>query len=108
MEDQFGDPEDSNSSDVSSTLTTVKNDELERYLRMNADDIYKQLNPLSFSRDHQNQFPSSALFARRLFSTPVTSTGVERQFSSARLTITERRSRLDPDTANHILGARSA
>jgi hypothetical protein len=32
MEDQFADPEDSNSSDVSEISTKIKNDELEGYL----------------------------------------------------------------------------
>jgi hypothetical protein len=45
--------------------------------------------------------------ARRLFSIPVTSAGVERQFSSADLTITQRRSSIDPDTVNDVLFVRS-
>ena len=106
MEDQFADPDDSNSSDVNSTAT-FKNDELEKYLRMNIEDIHKQPNPLPFWGDHQNKYPGLALIARRLFSISVTSAGVERQFSAAGLTITECRARLDPDTVNDILFIRS-
>jgi hypothetical protein len=109
MEDQFADPDDdSNTCNANSTSsTTIKNDELERYLQMNIDDIYKQPNPLPFWRDHQNKLPALSLLARRLFSIPVTSAGVERQFSSAGLTITQRRSSLDPDTVNDVLFVRS-
>jgi hypothetical protein len=74
---------------------------------MNIDGIYKLQNPLPFWRDHQNKFPGLALSARLLFSIPVTSAGVERQFSYAGLTVTERRSTLHPDTVNNILFVRS-
>ncbi|CAF2972397.1 unnamed protein product [Rotaria sp. Silwood2] len=108
MEEQFADPDDDDGAyDINSTTNTVKNDELERYLRMNIEDIYKQSNPLPFWRDHQKKFPGLALLARRLFSIPVTSAGVERQFSSAGFTITQRRSSLDPDTLNDVLFVRS-
>ena len=107
MEDQFADPDDDNIYDLNSTPATVKN-ELEKYLRMNIEDVYKQPNPLPFWRDHQNKFPGLALLARRLFSIPVTSAGVERQFSSAGLTINQPRSSLDPDTVNDVLFVRSA
>lgn len=109
MEDQFADPDDgTDTHDIDSTsASTVKTDELERYLRMNIEEIYKQPNPLPFWRDHQNKFPALSLLARRLFSIPVTSAGVERQFSSAGLTVTERRSSLDPETVNNVLLVRS-
>jgi hypothetical protein len=108
MEDQFTDPDDDgNTYDLNSASTTAStNDELDRYLRMNIDDIYKQSNPLPFWRDHQNKFLALSLLARRLFSIPVTSAAVERQFSSAGLTINQRRSSLDPDTVNDILFVR--
>ena len=109
MEDQFADPDDDvNNYDINSTpTTTVKNDELERYLRMNIEDKYKQSNPLPFWRDYQNKFPALSLLARRLFSIPVTSAGVERQFSLGGLTITQRRCSLDPDTVSDVLFVRS-
>ncbi|CAF2519739.1 unnamed protein product [Rotaria sp. Silwood2] len=108
MEDQFADLDDNNSCEGNSTpTTTINNDELEKYLRMNIDNVYKQPNPRPFWRDHENKFPGLALLARRLFSIPVISAGVEQQFSSAGLTISERRSSLDPDTVNDILFVRS-
>ncbi|CAF4026456.1 unnamed protein product [Rotaria magnacalcarata] len=109
MEDQFTDPDDnSGTDDIGPTaMITFKNDELERYLRMNIEDIYKQSNPLKFWHDHQNKFPGLSLLARRLFYIPVTSAGVERQFSLARLTITQCRPSLAPDTVNDVLFVRS-
>ncbi|CAF1032271.1 unnamed protein product [Adineta steineri] len=109
MEDQFADPDDQfDTQGVSSPSTNTFNyDELERYLQMNIEDFYKQSNPLPFWRDHQSMFPALSLLARRLFSIPVTSVGVERHFSSVGLTITQRRSSLDPDTINDVLFVRS-
>ncbi|CAF4945092.1 unnamed protein product, partial [Rotaria sp. Silwood1] len=76
-EDQFADPdEDDNNNDINlSATTTLKNNELDKYLRINIEDIYKEPNPLPFWRDHQNKFRGLALLARRLFSIPVTSAG---------------------------------
>ncbi|CAF1392349.1 unnamed protein product [Rotaria sp. Silwood1] len=109
MEDQFADPDDVGGIDsIDMVLTTiVKNDELDKYLRMNIEDIYKQSNPLSFWKHHQHKFPRLSLLARRLFSIPVTSAAVERSFSAAGLAVTERRSSLNPDTVNDILFVRS-
>ena len=109
MEDQFADPEDINMNDDINIVSrsTFKNDELDKYLRMIIDDIYKQSNPLPFWKDHEQKFPCLSLLARRLFSIPVTSAAMERPFSAAGLAITERRSALDPYTVNDILFVRS-
>ncbi|CAF4343224.1 unnamed protein product [Rotaria sp. Silwood2] len=74
---------------------------------MNIENIYKQSNPLPFWRDHQKKFPGLSLLARRLFSIPVTSAEVERQFSSAGFTVTQRRSSLDSATLNDVLFVQS-
>ena len=87
--------------------STLRNDELDKYLRMTIEDNYKQSNPLPFWKDHEQKFPCLSLLARRLFLIPVTSAAVERSFSAAGLAITERRSSLDPDTVNDILFIRS-
>ena len=92
MKDHFADPYRDNIYDVNSTPTTIKNDELEIYLRMNIEDVPKQPNLLPFWRDQQNKFPGLALLAHRLFPILVTSAGVEHQFFSAALTIIQRRS----------------
>ena len=109
MEDQFADPDDVNivnGVDVDPNFV-LKNDELERYHRLNIEDEYKQSNPLPFWRDHHQKFPCLSLIARRLFSIPVTSAAVERSFSAAGVVVTERRSSLDPSTVNDILFVRS-
>ena len=106
MEDQFANLDDDNIYDLNSKPATIKN-ELEKYLGMNIEDVYRQANPLPFRRDHQNRFPGLALLACRLFSILVTSAGVERQFSSAGLSISQRRSLLGPDTVNDVLFVRS-
>ncbi|CAF1590541.1 unnamed protein product, partial [Rotaria magnacalcarata] len=113
MEDQFADPDDhsNNGIDTLSTTTTTtavfRNDELDKYLKMNIEEIHKIPNPLPFWKHYQQKFPCLSLLARRLFSIPVTSAAVERSFSAAGLAVTERRSSLDPQTLNDILFARS-
>ncbi|CAF4659126.1 unnamed protein product, partial [Rotaria socialis] len=74
-QDQFADPDDNSDPDDIGPIAmiTFKNDELE------------------------SKFPGLSLLARRLFSIRITSAGVERQLSLAGLTITQRRSSLDPD-----------
>ncbi|CAF1072535.1 unnamed protein product [Rotaria magnacalcarata] len=109
IEDQFADPDDdiTNKDAMTTPAVQSKTDELERYLRMNIEDVYKNPNPLNFWRDHQKKFPGLSLLARRLYSIPVSSAGVERQFCFAGLTISQRRSCLDPDTVNDVLFVRS-
>ncbi len=55
---------------------------------MNIDDIDKQSHPLPGWHDRPNKFLGLVMLSRRPFSILVTSVGVERQFSSAELTIT--------------------
>ena len=109
MEEQFADPDDNSNIDNIYTGSTerIKNDELDKYLRINIEDSYKQSNPLPFWKHHQHKFPCLSLLARRLFSIPVTSAAVERSFSAAGLAVTERRSSLDPTSVNDILFVRS-
>ncbi|CAF2525499.1 unnamed protein product [Rotaria sp. Silwood2] len=109
MEDQFADPDDNSNIHDIHTLPTAsfRNDELDRYLRMNIEDIHKIPNPLPFWKHYQQKFPCLSLLARRLFSIPVTSAAVERSFSAAGLVVTERRSSLDPQTLHDILFVRS-
>ncbi|CAF3486506.1 unnamed protein product [Rotaria socialis] len=111
--DQFADPDDhsNNGIDTLSTTTTTtavfRNDELDKYLKMNIEEIHKIPNPLPFWKHYQQKFPCLSLLARRLFSIPVTSAAVERSFSAAGPAVTERRSSLDPQTLNDILFVRS-
>ena len=74
---------------------------------MNIEDVYKKLNPLDFWFGHQRKFPGRSLLARHLFSIRTSSVGIERQFTSAGLTINQRRSTLAPETVDDILFVRS-
>jgi hypothetical protein len=109
MEQQFADPDDIDDMASFSLVLTVTStsDELDQYLKMNIEDIYKQSNPSLFWKDNQTKLPSLSLLARRLFSIPVTSAGVERSFSAAGLVLTERHCSLDPNTVNDVLFVRS-
>ena len=109
MEDQLAAPEDINMNDDINVVSklTFRNGKLDKYLRMKIEDNYKQSNPLLFWKDYEQKFPCLSLLVRRLFTIPVTSAAVERSFSAADLTITERRPSLDPDTVNDILFVRS-
>ncbi|CAF4126158.1 unnamed protein product, partial [Rotaria magnacalcarata] len=105
MEDQFQDPDDSSGIDVPDIFgsTTLKNDELDRYLNMPIDDVHKISNPLPFWELNEKNFPCLSLIAPRPLCIPVTSASVKRSFSAAGLVITERQSSLDPQTINDIL-----
>ena len=60
--------------------STLKNGELDKYLKMTIEDIYKQSNPLPFWKDHERKFPCLSLLARRLLSIQVTAAAVEQSF----------------------------
>ena len=108
IEDQFVDPDD-DQDNISSgnTASAQANDELDKYLKMPIDDQYKLPNPLPFWQHYQNKFPHLSKIARRFFSMPATSAGVERQFSAGGLLINERRASLNPDTVENVLFVRS-
>ncbi|CAF1321692.1 unnamed protein product [Didymodactylos carnosus] len=103
LEEEFADPTD----DDNGSSTLYKTEELDKYLQFNIDEKYRQANPLLFWHDYQSRFPTLAILARRLFSIPATSAGVERQFSAADLIINERRASLNPETVEDILFVRS-
>ncbi|CAF3427843.1 unnamed protein product [Rotaria sp. Silwood2] len=108
IEDQFIDPDDDDQTFISDgTATNPTIDELDKYLKMSIDDQYKVSNPLIFWQNYQDKLPYLAKLARRLYSIPATSAGVERQFSASGLLINERRSSLNPDTVQNVLFIRS-
>lgn len=109
IEDQFTDPDDLLDQNMASnsSVTDQNGDELEKYLKMPIEDQFKLSNPLPFWNHYQEKFPFLSKLARKLFSIPATSAGVERQFSSAGFLINERRASLNPDTVENILFVRS-
>jgi hypothetical protein len=59
--------------------------------------------PLQWWKDHKVDYPILAKLARRYLAIPATSAPCERVFSSSGNIITEKLSRLDPDTAQQLL-----
>lgn len=59
--------------------------------------------PLTWWRQHENDFPYLSKLAAKYLSIPATSAPAERVFSTAGLTIAKDRARLDPDRANELV-----
>jgi hypothetical protein len=62
-----------------------------------------QADVLAYWKKAQNKFPILATMAQSYLALQVTSVPSERLFSSAGLTITDRRTRLDPSRAEQII-----
>ena len=60
-------------------------------------------NVLKFWQSNADEFPCLSKLARETHSIPATSAGVERQFSIAGLTLSERRNSLDPEQLDNII-----
>ena len=84
-------------------MNNTKPDELDKYLAMQIDKSSLTNNPLDFWKTHSKTFPLLSKLAKRIHSIPATSTGVERQFSSARLIINQRRTNINPEQVDNIL-----
>ena len=65
--------------------------------------------PLSFWRQQHIRlaFPTLYRLAKRTFAVPCSSAALERQFSATGQIVTQRRSNLDPSTANNLIFLRS-
>lgn len=84
-----------------------KSDELDRYLLFEFEKTEQTENPLEFWKNHRNQFPYLAQYARTIFSIPATTTNVEREFSTAGWILNQRRTNLKPEEVDKILFIRS-
>lgn len=69
----------------------------------NANQELEEYNPLSFWKAKGTTYPILAKLAARVLSEPATSGAVEREFSFTGNIITQKRSRLSPDTVNDIV-----
>jgi hypothetical protein len=67
------------------------------------DDRVEEYNPLSFWKKRYTSYPVLAKVAARVFAVPATSAAVEREFSFSGNIITQKRSKLSPDTVNDIV-----
>jgi hypothetical protein len=66
-------------------------------------DIVKNAQPLTWWRDHQDEFPTMAKIARDVLSIPANGAGVERLFNSARDVCHYRRGSLQPQTISDLM-----
>jgi hypothetical protein len=73
------------------------------YFYLGKDKKEKMNNPLDWWRIHSSDFPTLAILAKKYLCTPATSAPVERLFSRAGLTITEKRNRLADDIAADLI-----
>ena len=78
----------------------VQTDELVTYLSLR---IPPTIDLLPWWLENQRLLPNMAKVARRLFCIPASSASSERAFSAAGITISDRRTSLDPETVDDIL-----
>lgn len=58
---------------------------------------------LEYWKKNRIHFPNIYAIARRILAIPASNTEVERLFSCSKMTITDKRTRLDPDRLNKII-----
>ena len=92
---------------VNTRSTTTTKDEVGVYIDFRVDKDKDYLNPLLFSREHQQLFPHLSQLAQHIFSIPCNSAAVEREFAAAGQVVNQRRIDLDPSSLNDILFLRS-
>jgi hypothetical protein len=88
-------------------MPVVQTDELTRYLSMKINMEEYASDVLTFWKLNTNELPNLAKVARQVHSIAATSASVERQFSIAGLTLTDRRTCLDPEQLDNMLCIRA-
>ncbi|CAF2911354.1 unnamed protein product [Rotaria sp. Silwood2] len=92
---------------VEYSLLMSQSDELSRYLSMKIDMKHYRSDVLTFWKSNTDELPHLSQVARQIHSIPATSAGIERQFSIAGLTLTNRRTYLDPEQLDNVLCIRT-
>jgi hypothetical protein len=105
FDDEFDDDCDDKS--VEYSLSKKQSDELSRYLSMKTDMKDYSSNVLTFWKSQVHELTNLSKLIRQIHSIPATSAGIERQFSIAGLTLTDRRTSLDPDQLDNMLCIRA-
>ena len=105
-EDIFSNPEDSFQEHSSQDDNNIANHEFNSYLLLPR--VPSKTNILQWWASRKSDYPILAKLARKYLSIPATSVPSERLFSSAGLTITEKRTRLNPQFVESILFLKSA
>ena len=104
-DDSFDNDFDAKSIEYSSPI--FQSDELSRYLSRKIDMQQHPSDVLAFWESNIDELPHLSLLARQIHSIPSTSAGIERQFSITGLTLTDRRSCLDPEQLDNMLCIRA-
>ena len=104
-DEKFSDDDEIRSIEYSLPIT--QSDELSKYLSMKINMDEFSSNALIFWRNNANEFPCLSRMARQIYSIPATSATVERQFSVAGLTLSERRNSLDLEQLDNIICIRA-
>ena len=83
---------------------TTINSEIAKYIDFNCNALSADEagNPLIFWKNKKQHFPLLSQLSRRIFNTQASSAQSERDASSARLTLSERRSRMSTDTIEKL------
>ncbi|RWS21706.1 uncharacterized protein B4U80_11788 [Leptotrombidium deliense] len=81
--------------------------EVRRYMAAFFNEEQQDLAPSKFWHTQKHVFPKLAAYANHLFSIPATNLSSERNFNYASLTISDRRSRLEPLTVDKLLFLRA-
>ncbi|CAF3038879.1 unnamed protein product [Rotaria sp. Silwood2] len=84
-----------------------QSDELSRYLSMKIDMKNYRSDVLTFWKSNTDELPHLSQVARQIHSIQATSAGIERQFSIAGLTLTNRRTCLHPEQLDNVLCIRT-
>ncbi|CAF3719510.1 unnamed protein product [Adineta steineri] len=103
--------DDHHSTQQSSSKTSSHIIEIDLYLKLgsdkttiaNSDQENQEYNPLSFWKKKHESYPILSKVAARILGVPATSAAVEREFSFTGNIITQKRSKLLPDTVNDIV-----
>ncbi|CAF1153450.1 unnamed protein product [Rotaria magnacalcarata] len=88
--------------DEEPVLVSLPDKELTEYLFLNVT-LEPDADVLLFWKQHQNKFPTLASIVKDIYSIPASNTTVERLFSSAGSTISDRRTNLDSEKVNKLL-----
>jgi hypothetical protein len=104
-DDEWDDDYDTRS--IEYPFPVAQSDELSRYLSMKIDMKDYHSDVLTFWKSNTDELPCLSQVARQIHSIPATSAGIERQFSMTGLTLTSRRTCLDPEQLDNVICIRS-
>jgi len=84
---------------------TNSSDELQNYLDLNIAYNYKSI--IDFWSENSHKYPRLYVISKQLLSIPATNLSSERNFNYSGLTLTDKRSSIEPNIVNKLLFIRS-